>query len=85
MRMSNLIRGSEDESGGPATAAHSRTQERYYEIISRTDRSGLAQSEFASGDLSQTDKHLLLPEGHSSVQYVSSFNDAKDDETAFRH
>lgn len=65
MRMSNLIRSSEDESGGPAIAAHSRIQEHYYKIISRTDRSGLAQSGFASGDLSQVDKHLLLPGGHS--------------------
>lgn len=65
MWMSNLIRGSEDESCGPAPAAHSRIQERYYKIIPRTDRSGLAQSEFASGDLSQIDKHLLVPGGHS--------------------
>lgn len=44
---------------------HSRTQERYYKIISRTDGSGLAQSEFASGDLRQIDKHLLLSGGSS--------------------
>lgn len=65
VRMSNLIRGCEDESGGTAAAAHLRTQEHYYKILSKTDRSGLAQSELASGDLSQADKHLLLPGGHS--------------------
>lgn len=65
MRMSNLIRCSKDERSGPAAAVHSRTQEHYYKIITRTDGPGLAQSEFASGDLSQIDKHLLLPGGNS--------------------
>lgn len=58
--MSNLIRGFEHESGGPAAAAHSRTYKHYNKIISRTDRSGLAQSESVSGDLCQIHKHLVL-------------------------
>lgn len=52
-----------------AVAKDSKTQEHYYKIISRTDRSGLAQSGFACGDLGQIDKHLLVPGGHS-VAYV---------------